>query len=69
LISVVWCDDCDRDHDPEELSEGGTCPGCGQVLVERPTSIPWHFKLLILATVVYLVYRFVQIAVWVAHHL
>lgn len=65
---MVRCEECGQDHNPDELGEGGTCPGCGQVLVERPTGIPWHFKLLILATVVYLIWRFVQIAIWVVHH-
>jgi hypothetical protein len=30
---------------------------------------PWHFKLLLLATVVYLGWRLVEGVVWVAEHL
>jgi len=31
--------------------------------------VPWHFKLLLVALVLYLGYRAVQGVVWLAHHL
>jgi hypothetical protein len=34
----------------------------------RPRA-PWHFKMLLVATVVYLGYRLYQGVFWVAHHL
>jgi hypothetical protein len=46
----------------------GECPGCGQVLTDVAATdqpeVPWHFKLLVLATVLYLGWRAVQGVVW-----
>lgn len=47
------------------MNADGTCPTCGRV-VEEPTGpddeddekAPWHFKLLVVMLIVYLVYRF-----------
>jgi len=48
------------------MNPDGTCPTCG-TLVEEPPGLaedeedlkaPWHFKLMIVALVVYLVWRF-----------
>lgn len=55
------------------MNEDGSCPSCERVLVdparagaaEAPTA-PWHFKLLVLALVVYLGWRLVQAVVWIA---
>ena len=41
------------------------CAACGQVLVEaEPPPVPWHFKLLVVATVLYLGWRAVQGVAW-----
>jgi hypothetical protein len=61
------------------MSEEGTCPTCGRLIAEStPESgdddrvqprAPWHFKLLMVALVIYLAYRFVQGVQWaMAHH-
>jgi leucyl-tRNA synthetase len=63
---MPWCETCERMVADEELSEGN-CPTCDEPLEERRT-IPWHFKLLLLATVVYLGYRAYQGIAWVVHH-
>jgi hypothetical protein len=48
------------------MNEDGTCPECGNP-VETPEvadgdeKAPWHFKLLVAATVAYLVWRIVQL--------
>ena len=49
------------------MNDDGTCPRCGRV-VEEPTSgdvddetAPWHFKLMVVALVAYLGWRFVEI--------
>jgi len=50
------------------MNDDGTCPRCGRV-VETPTSAgdqaeektPWHFKLMVVALVVYLGWRFIEI--------
>jgi hypothetical protein len=74
---VPWCDTCDRFYNPNTLHADGTCPTCGRQVAEpdapggepRGSSAPWHFKLLIAATTVYLGYRLFQGIEWVAHHL
>lgn len=76
---MPWCDTCDRFYNPNSLLTDGACPTCGRV-VAPPTAdadpadtadagAPWHFKVLIAVTAVYLGYRLFQGLVWVAHHL
>ena len=52
------------------MRSDGTCPTCGndvEKVAREPEEIaveeraPWHFKLLVVMTVVYLVWRFFQI--------
>jgi hypothetical protein len=50
------------------MGKGGECPSCGRVLAPPP-STPWHFKLLMLATAVYLGWRLVQGLTWLVHKL
>lgn len=64
---MPWCDSCDRLVDDSELTDAGACPTCDTVLEER-RSVPWHFKLMIVATVVYLGYRAYQGIAWLVHH-
>ncbi len=59
---MPWCADCGRDAAIDQLSEERTCPNCGRQL-EVPTA-PWHFKLLVVAAVIYLVWRAWQGVVW-----
>ena len=78
---MPFCDTCDRFYNPNTLHHDGTCPTCGRQLgdpeaaalaadaPEASTRAPWHFKLLVAITVVYLSYRLVQGLVWLAHHL
>ena len=71
---MPWCDACAKFWNPPSLRDG-TCPTCGAPLegpppvepVERP-SAPWHFKLLLVALVLYLGYRAYQGVFWLAHH-
>lgn len=55
---------------PNTLQVDGTCPTCGTKVAE-PTGetvspkAPWHFKLLVAVTVVYLGWRLIQAATWV----
>jgi hypothetical protein len=66
---MAWCEECAKYWTPNSMNEDGTCPTCGRVVEapEVPESItddesaPWHFKLLVVAVVVYLGWRFVQI--------
>lgn len=60
---MPWCEDCNRFSAPDELTDEGGCPECKQVIGDPPKT-PWHFKLLVVAVVVYLGWRAVQGVVW-----
>ncbi len=67
---MPWCEECAKYLTPSAMRPDGTCPTCGSD-VETPAAkaeevasderAPWHFKLLVVMTVVYLVWRFFQI--------
>jgi hypothetical protein len=69
---MPWCETCSRFLNPNTLEPDGTCPACGRQVAEpaapqaatRPKA-PWHFKVLVLATVIYLGWRLVQLIEWV----
>jgi hypothetical protein len=70
---VPWCDTCDRFYNPNSLQPDGTCPTCGrslatptQVADAEPVGAPWHFKLLVAATAIYLAWRLLQGVSWLA---
>ena len=64
------------------MAADGACPGCGQILSRPPLAArtvpepepeaepkaPWHFKLLLVALVVYLGWRGFQGIEWVVQH-
>ena len=73
---MPYCDDCERYWAPSAMNDDGTCPRCGANLDEPAIAAahasgehaddektPWHFKLMIVAVVGYLGYRFVEIGV------
>ena len=53
---MPWCEDCGRFWNPNTMQPDGSCPSCGRVIAP-PARTPWHFKLLLVALVVYLGYR------------
>jgi hypothetical protein len=64
---MPWCEECAKYMAPSAMNEDGSCPTCGNP-VEAPTSpdeederAPWHFKLLVVAAVAYLVWRTIQL--------
>jgi leucyl-tRNA synthetase len=63
---MPWCEGCDRLVENADVTDGG-CPTCGEPLEER-RRVPWHFKLLLWATVIYLGYRTYQGIGWLVHH-
>ncbi|MHB1777899.1 MAG: hypothetical protein ACYCU7_18220 [Acidimicrobiales bacterium] len=65
----AWCEECEELVDEEDIPEDGTCPRCGSELVapER-RRVPWYFRLMVVASVVYLGYRAYQGVTWVVHH-
>jgi predicted RNA-binding Zn-ribbon protein involved in translation (DUF1610 family) len=74
--AMPWCEGCERFMNPNTLEADGTCPSCGRT-VEQPRQAtsdvdvaerdkaPWHFKLILALTVVYLTWRFIQMITWV----
>ena len=67
---MPWCEDCAKYWTPSSLKADGTCPACGHDVEEAARraeqavaeeKAPWHFKLLVVALVVYLGWRFVEI--------
>jgi hypothetical protein len=69
---MPWCETCSRFLNPNSLEPDGTCPTCGRQVAEPAGQhaatrqrAPWHFKLLVLATVIYLGWRLVQLIEWV----
>lgn len=76
---VPWCETCDRFYNPNTLHADGTCPTCGRTVAAHPRvatadvearpGTPWHFKLLVAATVIYLAYRLFQGVWWLAGQL
>jgi uncharacterized paraquat-inducible protein A len=66
--TVTWCESCERAVPEDELTEEGACPTCGTVLAQERRPVPWTFKLMIAATVVYLGYRAYQGIAWLVHH-
>jgi hypothetical protein len=65
---MPWCEDCEKYWAPPAMTPEGRCPTCGRDL-EAPEpaaddgrkaeeKAPWHFKLMVVGLVVYLVWRF-----------
>ncbi len=49
------------------MNADGTCPSCGRTIAtsqEDAAPVPWHFKLLLAAVVLYLGWRAVELVVW-----
>lgn len=69
---MPYCETCERFYNPKSLAPDGTCMTCGRFLGDQVddaadgerTRIPWHFWLLVIALVVYLGWRFVQMIGW-----
>ena len=67
MIAVPWCDDCEKYWAPSAMTPEGHCPTCGPDLDvagaaprRSDEKAPWHFKLLVVALVVYLGWRFFE---------
>ena len=61
---MPWCESCNRFWTADALPDDRACPSCGAavpVVSDEGEKAPWHFKLLVAAVVVYLVWRAVQL--------
>jgi uncharacterized paraquat-inducible protein A len=66
---MAWCEECSQLVEDDDLDESGGCPSCGTVLTESERRrVPWYFKTMITASVVYLGYRAYQGIEWLSHH-
>jgi hypothetical protein len=75
-----WCEHCNRLVGAEEVREvegERHCPTCDQALAgdeedrgdeDAPPHAPWHFKVMVFATIGYLIYRFIWFIGWLSHH-
>ena len=69
---MPWCETCDRFYNPKSLAPDGTCMTCGRFIAdeadapEEDAKAPWHFWVLVVALVIYLGYRLIQLIVWLA---
>jgi DNA-directed RNA polymerase subunit RPC12/RpoP len=66
---VPWCEDCSRFWNDTSLREGGSCPTCGRAILtgSRPR-LAWHFKLLLVAFAIYMIYRIYWLYEWLPKH-
>ena len=54
-----WCEQCERSE------ESDVCEVCGQsVLPEDKPPLPWTWKLMIVSTIVYVIWRIYQLVTW-----
>jgi hypothetical protein len=77
LISAtaVVTDDDGQEHCPRcaevlgaEPSADAGAAGEPDGKEEGPPKAPWHFKVLLVATVIYLIYRLIWFIFWLSHH-
>lgn len=71
---MPWCEECSKYLAPSAMNPDGTCPKCNRQ-VEAPVppgsdsdaaaaeKAPWHFKMMVVALIVYLVWRFADMFV------
>ncbi len=51
------------------MGEGGQCPTCGAVITRPKSSVPWHFKVLLIGLSGYMIYRVYWLAEWLPKHI
>jgi hypothetical protein len=73
---VPWCSTCDRFLSPPTVTAEGRCPTCGRPVEpgkahktgeEELPPVPLHMKVMGVALVIYLGYRFAQGVEWLIH--
>ena len=68
---MPWCETCNRFYNPNNVAPDGTCTRCGRFIADpadeedaEDTKIPWHFWVFVVALVVYIGWRLVQLIGW-----
>ena len=64
---MPWCEKCSQFREADVVTDKGECPKCSSVIVPR-RKVPWHFKILLAISTVYLSYRAYQGVMWLGHH-
>ncbi len=69
---MPWCQTCDRFYNSRSIAPDGTCSKCGSFIAETGEDegdddgkIPWHFWVLVVALVIYLGWRLIQLIGWI----
>jgi len=69
---MPWCEPCAKYWTPNAMNDDGTCPSCGEQVVEPhehggdavgDETAPWHFKLMLVALAAYLGWRLLDLFV------
>lgn len=68
---MPWCETCNRFYNPNNVAPDGTCVRCGRFIAdpadeeaaELPKT-PWHFWMMVIALVIYLGWRLLQLIGW-----
>ena len=66
---MPWCEECSKFWNDPQLDDGGSCPTCGTVIAPPSRHVPWHFKVLLVGLIGYLVYRVYWLIEWLPHHI
>jgi hypothetical protein len=72
---TAWCETCGVARTKSQVRAGidgdDVCRTCGEPVEfvddEQPIKAPWHFKVLLLGTVGYLIYRLIWFIEWISH--
>ncbi len=70
---MPWCEPCAKYWTPNAMNDDGTCPTCGEPVLEPHDHVddedaeieeaPWHFQLMVIALIIYLGWRLISIVV------
>jgi len=67
---VPWCDDCSKFWNAPDAAADEACPTCGNVVATKARKgVPWHFKVMLVAVAIYMVYRIYWLAEWLPKHI
>ena len=65
---MPWCEDCSEFWNDDHLGEDAACPSCGRSLAVKTRTVPWHFKLMLVAFAIYMIYRIYWLIEWLPKH-